>query len=152
MAISRRLLPLQNSCARRASQRDRIGCGIPAYFWRNATSAPLIKYSRKMMTSQELLLALADGETLELARKMIGKPRLAFLLAKQAIGPAGETSLDAEAVAQVLGVHKRHAYRLIKSANCQTGKIVTVGSQKNHKPFTGESQYVATGRVPGKHL
>jgi hypothetical protein len=46
------------------------------------------------MTSQELLLALADGETLELARKMIGKPRLAFLLAKQAIGPEGETSLE----------------------------------------------------------
>ena len=92
------------------------------------------------MTSQELLLALADGETLELARKMIGKPRLAFLLAKRAIGPEDETSLDAEAVAQILGVHKRHAYRLIKSANCQTGKIVTVGSQKNHKPFTEESQ------------
>ena len=46
---------------------------------------------------------------------MIGKPRLAFLLAKEAIGPEGETSLDAEAVAQILGVHKRHAYRLIKS-------------------------------------
>src|SRR5262245_15892976 len=72
-----------------------------------------------MMTSRELLLALADGETLELARKMIGKPRLAFLLAKQAIGPEGETSLDAEAVAQILGVHKRHAYRLIRSASCQ---------------------------------
>ena len=68
------------------------------------------------MTSRELLLALADGETLELARKMIEKPRLAFLLAKQAIGPEGETYLDAEAVAEVLGVHKRHAYRLIKSA------------------------------------
>jgi hypothetical protein len=71
------------------------------------------------MTSQELLLALADKDTLELARRMIGKPRLAFLLAKQAIGPEGETSLDAEAVAQILGVHKRHAYRLIKSATCQ---------------------------------
>jgi hypothetical protein len=105
-----------------------------------------------MMTSQELLLALADGETLELARKMIGKPRLAFLLAKQAIGPEGETSLDAEAVAQILGVHKRHAYRLIKSASCQTKKTVTVGSQKNQKPFAGESQYVATGRVPKKHV
>src|SRR6516165_4949309 len=122
VAISRLLLPFQNSCARRASQRDRIGWGIPAYFWRNATLARLVKYLRKIMTSQELLLALADGETLELARKMIGKPRLAFLLAKQAIGPEGETSLDAEAVAQVLGVHKRHAYRLIKSASCQKKK------------------------------
>jgi hypothetical protein len=88
------------------------------------------------MTSQELLLALADGETLELARKMIGKPRLAFLLAKHAIGPEGETSLDAEAVAQVLGVHKRHAYRLIKSASCQTKKK----SQLGHKAITNRSR------------
>jgi len=89
-----------------------------------------------MMTSRELLLALADGETLELARKMIGKPRLAFLLAKQAIGPEGETSLDAEAVAQILGVHKRHAYRLIKSASSQTEKK----SQSGHKRVTNRSQ------------
>ena len=88
------------------------------------------------MTSQELLLALADGETLELARKMIGKPRLAFLLAKQAIGPEGETSLDAEEVAQILGVHKRHAYRLIKSASCQMKKK----SQSTHKRITTRPQ------------
>jgi hypothetical protein len=88
------------------------------------------------MTSQELLLALADGETLELARKMIGKPRLAFLLAKQAIGPEGETSLDAEAVAQILGVHKRHAYRLIKSASYQKKKQ----SQSGHKTITNRSR------------
>ena len=89
-----------------------------------------------MMTSRELLLALADGETLELARKMIGKPRLAFLLAKQATGPEGETSLDAEAVAQILGVHKRHAYRLIKSASFQTKKR----SQSGYKRITNRSQ------------
>src|SRR5262249_29150340 len=89
-----------------------------------------------MITSQELLLALADGETLELARKMIGKPRLALLLAKQAIGPEGETSLDAEEVAQILGVHKRHAYRLIKSASCQMKKQ----SQSTHKSVTNRSQ------------
>jgi len=104
------------------------------------------------MTSQELLLALADGETLELARKMIGKPRLAFLLAKQAIGPEGETSLDAEVVAQVLGVHKRHAYRLIKSASCQKKKQSQSGSQNDHKPFARELQYVTTGRVPKNHV
>jgi hypothetical protein len=103
------------------------------------------------MTAQELLLALADGETLELARKMIGKPRLAFLLAKKAIEPEGETSLDAEEVAPILGVHKRHAYRLIKSASRQRKKV-TVDSQKNHKPFTEESQYVATGRVLKEHV
>ena len=104
------------------------------------------------MTSQELLLALADGETLELSRRMIGKPRLAFLLAKEAIGPEGETALDAEAVAQILGVHKRHAYRLIKSATCQMKKRVTAESQKNHKPFAGESQRVAIDRVSKKHM
>jgi hypothetical protein len=104
------------------------------------------------MTPQELLLALADGETLELARRMIGKPRLAFLLANEAIGPEGETALDAEAVAQILGVHKRHAYRLIKSASCQMKKRVTFESQKNHKPFAGESQHVATGRAQKKHV
>jgi hypothetical protein len=82
------------------------------------------------------LLALADGETLELARKMIGKPRLAFLLAKQAIGPEGETSLDAETVAQILGVHKRHAYRLIKSTSRQKKKQ----SQSGHKPITNRSR------------
>jgi hypothetical protein len=105
------------------------------------------------MTSQELLLALADKHTLELARRMIGgKARLAFLLAKQAIAPEGESSLDAEAVAQILGVHKRHAYRLIKSATCQMKKRVTVESQKNHKASAGESQHVATGRAPKKHV
>ena len=100
------------------------------------------------MTSQELLLALADGETLELARRMIGKPRLA----KLAIGAEDDTALDAEAVAQILGVHKRHAYRLMKSATCQMKKRVTVASQKNHKASAGESQHVATGRAPKKHV
>ena len=115
-------------------------------------SAPAVKDARKIMTSQELLLALADRDTLELARRMIGKARLALLLAKEAIGPEGELSLDAEEVAQILGVHKRHAYRLINSASCQTKKIVTVESQKSHKPFAGESQYVAAGRVPKKRV
>ena len=99
-----------------------------------------------MMTSQELLLALADGETLELARKMIGKPRLAFLLAKQAIGPEGETTLDAEEVAQILGVHKRHAYRLIKSASCQTNKK----SQSTQKRITNRSQNSHNMSQPGE--
>jgi hypothetical protein len=150
--MSRLLWPFENSCACRAAQRDRIWSGIPAYFWRNAGSGPRVKNSRKIMTSQELLLALADKDTLELARRMIGKPRLAFLLAKQAIGPEGETSLDAEAVAQILGVHKRHAYRLIKSATCQMKKRVTVESQKNHKASPGESRHVTTGRAPKKRV
>ena len=133
--MSQLLLLFENSCVRPASHRGRIGCGIPAYFWRNADSAPAVKDARKIMTSQELLLALADRDTLELARRMIGKARLAFLLAKEAIGPEGELSLDAEEVAQILGVHKRHAYRLINSASCQTKKNSHVESQKSHKPF-----------------
>jgi hypothetical protein len=103
------------------------------------------------MTSQELLLALADEETLELARKMIGKLRLAFFLAKQAIGPEAETSLDAEEVAQILGVHKRHAYRLIKSATCQTNKK----SQSSHKRITNRSQKshnMSQPEAPKRHV
>jgi len=49
----------------------------------------------QIMTSLELLLALADEETLELARRMIGKPRLALLLAKAAIETEGGAALDA---------------------------------------------------------
>jgi hypothetical protein len=45
---------------------------------------------------------------------MIGKPRLALVLAKEAIGTEGGAALDAAAVAQKLGVHKRHAYRLTR--------------------------------------
>jgi hypothetical protein len=104
------------------------------------------------MTSQELLLALADRETLELARRMIGKERLAFLLAKEAIGSEGESSLNAEAVAQILGVHKRHAYRLINSVSCQTKKTITFESQKNHKTFAAKSKYVAVEKGSKKHV
>ena len=104
------------------------------------------------MTSQELLLALADKDTLELARRMIGKPRLAFLLAKEAIGPEGELSLDVEEVAQILGVHKRHAYRLIQSATCQMKKRVTIESKDNHEPFAKESRLVVTGKTSKKHV
>ena len=85
------------------------------------------------MTSLELMLALADEETLELARRMIGKPRLALLLAKAAIGTEGGAALDAGEVAEILGVHKRHAYRLKKNKTCQIEKRVTVASQNDHK-------------------
>jgi len=81
------------------------------------------------MTSLELLLALADEETLEFARRMIGKPRLALLLAKAAIETDGGVALDADAVAEILGVHKRHAYRLKKSKTCQMEKK----SRSSHK-------------------
>ena len=37
------------------------------------------------MSAFERLLAIADEETLDLARAMIGKPELALLLAKEAL-------------------------------------------------------------------
>ena len=115
MPISRLLLPLENFLCMPSFAGRSDWYGIPAYFWEKRGFSTTCKNSREIMTSHELLLAIADEDTLELARRMIGKPRLAFLLAKEAIGPEGETSLDAEAVAQTLGAHKRHAYRLIKS-------------------------------------
>ena len=104
------------------------------------------------MTSLELLLALADEETLEFARRMIGKPRLALLLAKAAIETEGGAALDADAVAEILGVHKRHAYRLKKSKTCQMEKRVTVESQNDHKRFAGESQNGAGTQTAKKHV
>jgi hypothetical protein len=106
----------------------------------------------QIMTSLELLLALADEETLELARRMIGKPRLALLLAKAAIGTEGGAGLDAGEVAEILGVHKRHAYRLKKGKPCQMEKRVTDESQNDHKRFAGESQNGAAGRMVKKHV
>ena len=104
------------------------------------------------MTSQELLLALADADTLDLARRMIGKPRLAFLLAREAIGAEDDVAFDAEAVAEILGVHKRHAYRLIKSATCQMKKRVTVESQIDHKTFARDSKNGASERRSKKQM
>ena len=83
---------------------------------------------------------------------MIGKPRLAFLLAKQAIGAEDDTALDAEAVAQILGVHKRHAYRLKKNKTCQMEKRVTVESRNDHKRFAGESQNGTVAQMAKKHV
>jgi hypothetical protein len=106
----------------------------------------------QIMTSLELLLALADEETLELARRMIGKPRLALLLAKAAIGTERGAALDAGEVAEILGVHKRHAYRLKKGKPCQMEKRVTDESQNDHKRFAGESQNGAAGQMVKKHV
>jgi hypothetical protein len=104
------------------------------------------------MTSLELLLALADEETLEFARRMIGKPRLALLLAKAAIETEGGAALDADAVAEILGVHKRHAYRLKKGKTCQMEKRVTIESQNDHKQFSGESKSGAGAQTTRKHV
>jgi hypothetical protein len=66
---------------------------------------------------------------------MIGKPRLALLLAKAAIETEGGAALDAGEVAEILGVHKRHAYRLKKGKPCQMEKE----SQTSHKTITNGS-------------
>jgi hypothetical protein len=104
------------------------------------------------MTAAELLLALADEETLELARRMVGRQQLALLLATKAIAGEEDATLDASAVAQILGVHKRHAYRRIQTATRQMKKRVTFESQNNHKPFAGESQNATTKGTPKKRV
>ena len=58
------------------------------------------------MSAFERLLAIADEETLDLARAMIGKPELALLLAKEAL----------TAVAEVLGISRNGATNKIE--NC----------------------------------
>ena len=98
------------------------------------------------MTSLELLLALADDETLEFARRMIGKPRLALLLAKAAIESEGGAALDADAVAEILGVHKRHAYRLKKAKPVKWKKE----SRPSHKTITKGSLESQNGAGDGK--
>ena len=104
------------------------------------------------MTAAELLLALADEETLEFARRMIGRQQLALLLATKAIASEEDAALDAEAVAQILGVHKRHAYRRIQTATCQMKKRITWESQNSQKPFTGESQRATARGTPKNHV
>ena len=57
------------------------------------------------MSAFERLLAIADEETLDLARAMIGKPELALLLAKEALKNTTEI-LSPTTVAKVLNFPK----------------------------------------------
>jgi hypothetical protein len=66
-------------------------------------------YGEKItMSAFERLLAIADEETLDLARAMIGKPELALLLAKEALKNTTEV-LSPTAVAEVLGISRNGA-------------------------------------------
>src|SRR5260221_1391645 len=56
----------------------------------------------------ERLLAIAEEETLDLARAMIGKPGLALLLAKEALRNTTEV-LSPTTVAEVLGISRNGA-------------------------------------------
>jgi hypothetical protein len=67
------------------------------------------------MSAFERLLAIADEETLDLARAMIGKPELALLLAKEALKNTTEV-LSPAAVAEVLGISRNGATNKIE--NC----------------------------------
>ncbi len=67
------------------------------------------------MSAFERLLAIADEETLELARAMIGKPELALLLAKEALKNTNEV-LSPDTVAGVLGISRNGATNKIE--NC----------------------------------
>jgi hypothetical protein len=81
---------------------------------------------------------------------MIGKPRLAPLLDPVAVENEGSIALDA--VAEIPGAHKRHAFRLMKATICQTKKRFTYESQNNHKRFGGESQDATDRRTQKKHV
>ena len=73
-------------------------------------------YGEKItMSAFERLLAIADEETLDLARAMIGKPELALLLAKEALKNTTEV-LSPTAVAEVLGISRNGATNKIE--NC----------------------------------
>jgi hypothetical protein len=73
-------------------------------------------YGEKItMSAFERLLAIADEETLDLARAMIGKPELALLLAKEALKNTTEV-LSPNAVAEVLGISRNGATNKIE--NC----------------------------------
>src|SRR5260221_9158277 len=63
----------------------------------------------------ERLLAIADEESWDLARAMIGKPELALLLAKEALKNTTEV-LSSTAVAEVLGISRNGAINKIE--NC----------------------------------
>jgi hypothetical protein len=66
------------------------------------------------MSGFERLLAIADEETLDLARAMIGKPELALLLAKEALKNTTEV-LSPTAVAEVLGISRNGATNKIEN-------------------------------------
>jgi hypothetical protein len=73
-------------------------------------------YGEKIiMSAFERLIAIADEETLDLARAMIGKPELALLLAKEALKNTTEV-LSPTAVAEVLGISRNGATNKIE--NC----------------------------------
>src|SRR5258708_36595427 len=67
------------------------------------------------MSGFERLLAIADEETLDLARAMIGKPELALLLAKEALKNTTEIR-SPTTVAEVLGISQNGATDKIE--NC----------------------------------
>jgi hypothetical protein len=67
------------------------------------------------MSAFERLLAIADEETLDLARAMIGKQELALLLAKEALKNTSEV-LSPAIVAEVLGISPNGATSMIE--NC----------------------------------
>ena len=74
------------------------------------------------MSAFDRLLAIADEETLDLARAMIGKPELALLLAKEALKNTTEV-LSPVTVAEVLGISRNGAPDKIE--NCAVSERPT---------------------------
>jgi hypothetical protein len=67
------------------------------------------------MSAFERLLAIADEETLDLAREMIGKPELALLLAKEALKNTTEV-LSPATVAKIMGISQKGATNQIENS------------------------------------
>ena len=91
------------------------------------------------MSGFERLLAIADEETLDLARAMIGKPEPALLLAKEALKNTTEI-LSPTTVAKVLNFPKwrdRQGRKLRYLRTTGVGRLsvtrFTCGAEASHK-------------------
>jgi len=64
------------------------------------------------MSGLERLLVLADERTIEMARELIGREKLAVLIAQSVISQTSDR-LEAKPVADLLGVEERSARRIL---------------------------------------
>jgi len=65
------------------------------------------------MNNFEKLLALADEQTLEIARKLIGQEELAFLLAQAAVSQT-VLRIKSKSVADLFGINEDSARKRLK--------------------------------------
>jgi hypothetical protein len=82
---------------------------------------PIINMTVPMDTF-ERLLAIADQETLEMVRTMIGKPELALLIAKEAAFGTTSENLSPTKVAEVLGITPQSASKKVDATGIRKSK------------------------------